>query len=165
MRLFRGYLQNKFLSLVENNVKVKFLGDPSPLARELVLQMRNLERVTEANNGLHLNIALNYGGRDEILRATRNIADAVSKNELNLSEITTEKFESYLDTKGQNSPDFIIRTAGEQRISNFMLWQSAYSEFFFSHLNWPDFNKNHFADILERLSGRSRTYGKNKLVK
>ncbi len=163
LRLFRGYLQNKFLSLVENNVCVKFLGDPKPIARDLVLQMRKLERATKNNDGLNLNVALNYGGRDEIVRATKKIVKSVMSEDLNLSDLDVETFSKFLDTGIQKNPDYIIRTAGEQRISNFLLWQSAYSEFYFSPLTWPEFTPNDLSMALNELQLRQRTFGKNTI--
>ena len=161
MRLFRGYLQNKFLSLVKNNVKVKFIGDPNPIARDIRLQMRKLERATNMNTGLNLNVALNYGGRDEIIRTCKKVVQKVQKQEINLLDIDEKVFESMLDTNGQTNPDVIIRTAGEQRISNFLLWQAAYSEFYYTDLTWPEFTSNDLRLALFELSNRSRTYGKN----
>ena len=165
MKLFRGYLQNKFLSLVKNNVKVKFVGDPTPIARDLRLQMRNLERATRKNTGLNLNVALNYGGKDEIVRACRKIAKKVSQNKLTYQNINEQIFESSLDTSGQKNPDIIIRTAGEQRLSNFLLWQSAYSEFYYTNLTWPEFTTNDLSFALSELSNRSRTFGDVKIKK
>jgi undecaprenyl diphosphate synthase len=163
MRLFRGYLQNKFLSLVENNVKVKFIGDPTPIARDLRLQMRNLERATKNNAGLNLNVALNYGGRDEIVRACRKIAKKIGTNDLNVKDIDENLFEAHLDTAGLQGPDIIIRTAGEQRISNFLLWQAAYSEFYYTDLNWPEFTVGDLRSAINELSSRNRTFGKLKI--
>ena len=160
MRLFRGYLQSKFLLLIENNVKVKFLGDPTPIARDLRLQMRKLERATRHNTGLNLNVALNYGGRNEIVRACRKIVKKTLNHQIDPLSITENVFESYLDTAGQVSPDIIIRTAGEQRISNFLLWQAAYSEFYFTNLTWPEFTSSEFRLAVETLSGRNRTFGR-----
>ena len=165
MRLFRGYLQNKFLSLVSNNVKVTFIGDPTPIARDLRLQMRRLERETRNNTGLNLNIALNYGGRDEIIRTSKKIAKKILQKELTLADINEETFESFLDTSGQKGPDIIIRTAGEQRISNFLLWQAAYSEFYYTDLTWPEFTTNDLSLALTTLSKRNRTFGNVKIKK
>ena len=163
MRLFRGYLQNKFVELVEKNVRVIFLGDPTPVAKDIVVQMRRLEKATKQNNGLTLNIALNYGGRDEIIRAAKKFGRDVKLGNCNVDNLTVEKFETYLDTKGQKSPDIIIRTAGEQRLSNFLLWQAAYSELYFTKLTWPEFSAKHLEEVLKNFSGRSRTFGKEKL--
>lgn len=164
MRLFRGYLQNKFLSLVENNVRVTFIGDPKPIARDLRLQMRKLERATKKNDGLNLNIALNYGGRNEIVRTCRKITKKVIDNKLNISQIDEKLFTSFLDTKDQTDPDVIIRTAGEQRISNFLLWQAAYSEFYYTSLSWPEFTPDHLRLALFELANRNRTFGKTKVL-
>ena len=165
MRLFRGYLQNKFLSLVKNNVKVIFIGDPTPIARDLRLQMRQLERATKHNSGLKLNVALNYGGRDEIVRACKKIARKAVNSELDISKIDEDFFESFLDTAGLKGPDIIIRTAGEQRISNFLLWQAAYSEFYYTSLTWPDFTGNDLSLVIDELSNRNRTFGRIKIKK
>jgi undecaprenyl diphosphate synthase len=165
MKLFRGYLQNKFLSLIENNVKVKFIGDPTPIARDLRLQMRNLERATRHNTGLNLNVALNYGGRDEIVRTCIKIVNTVVNNKMNISDLNEGNFESFLDTAGQTNPDIIIRTAGEQRISNFLLWQAAYSEFYYTDLTWPEFTANDLRSAINELSTRSRTFGDIKIKK
>lgn len=163
MRLFRGYLQNKFLSLVENNVKVVFLGDPQPIARDLRLQMHKLEKATKHNTGLKLNVALNYGGRDEIVRACKKILKKTLAGELQADDVNEATFQSFLDTNGQSGPDIIIRTAGEQRLSNFLLWQSAYSEFYFTDLKWPEFTPNDMKIVLDELSNRERTFGRNKV--
>lgn len=163
MRLFRGYLQNKFVSLVESNVKVKFVGDPKPIARDLRFQMKSLERATAKNNGLNLNIALNYGGRDEIIRACKKIVDQVVRKKISINSIDQTLFESHLDTAGQKDPDLIIRTAGEKRISNFLLWQVAYSEFYYTDLTWPEFTPADLKLAISELTNRDRTYGKDKV--
>lgn len=165
MRLFRGYLQSKFLSLVKNNVRVKFIGDPTPIARDLRLQMKKLERATTKNNGLNLNIALNYGGRDEIVRACQKLMKKAVAQEVFAHNLTEDIFESFLDTGGQKSPDIIIRTAGEQRISNFLLWQAAYSEFYYTDLTWPEFTTSDLSMVVHQLSNRNRTFGNFKAKK
>ena len=116
MKLFRGYLQNKFVELVENNVKVVFLGDTNPISKDIVYQMNNLQKATQNNNGLILNIAINYSGRDEILRAIKKIAVNTKNGKIEPNEIDKKLFENYLDTTKQKDPDLIIRTAGNQRI-------------------------------------------------
>ena len=121
--------------------------------------MKCLEKATESNNGLVLNIAINYSGRNEIVRATKKIAFEILKGNISLEKIDTKYFESYLDTKNQSDPDLIIRTAGNQRISNFLLWQVAYSELYFTEINWPDFTVNKLKDILKECEGRTRTFG------
>ena len=160
MRIFRGYLQTKFVSLVDNNVCVKFLGDPSPITSDIVLQMRKLEKATSGNNGLYLNIAVNYGGRDEILRATKRVVRAVKAGTLDIKMMDENTFASFLDTSGQSDPDLIIRTAGELRLSNFLTWQSAYSEFYFTDLAWPDFYPKDLSKAIAEFSKRTRKFGK-----
>ena len=139
MRLFRGYLQTKYLEIINNNIKVKFLGDTNPLPKDILKQMKNLELLTKKNDGFFLNIAINYGGRDEIVRSIRKLAKDLLSNDLKKDQINESLFNNYLDTTGQSDPDFIIRTAGEKRLSNFLLWQTTYSELLFSEKLWPDF--------------------------
>ena len=164
MKLFRGYMQSKFLQLVQNNVKVIFLGDPSPIQSDIVDQMQNLEEATKKNDGLTLNIALNYGGQDEIVRAAKKFGLETAKGTQNPADLTVAGFEKYLDTANQSHPDLIIRTAGQQRLSNFLLWQVAYSEFYFTKTNWPDFSIKELVQILSEFSERERTFGGNNTV-
>jgi len=159
MRLFRGYLQSKFLEIVDNNIKVRFLGDTNPLPNDILLQMKKLEFETRKNNGFFLNIALNYGGRDEIIRSTKKIAKKVLSKEIKIEEIDQDLFSSYLDTRGQNDPDLIIRTAGEKRLSNFLLWQSTYSELYFSDKMWPEFSVDCLKDSINSYNIRIRKFG------
>ena len=159
MRIFRGYLQTKFLSLVENNVCVKFLGDPSPMADDIVFQMRKLEQATSNNNSLYLNIAVNYGGRDEIVRAVKRVVKAEKAGTFDINTMDEEGFAAFLDTGGQSDPDLIIRTAGELRLSNFLTWQSSYSEFYFTELTWPEFYPEDLAKALTEFSKRNRKFG------
>ena len=159
MRLFRGYLQSKFLEIVDNNIKVRFLGDTNPLPNDILLQMKKLEFETRKNNGFFLNIALNYGGRDEIIRSTKKIAKKVLSKEIKIEEIDQDLFSSYLDTSGQNDPDLIIRTAGEKRLSNFLLWQSTYSELYFSDKMWPVFSSNCLEEAIFEFKNRKRKFG------
>ena len=163
MRLFRGYLQSKFVELVQKNVKVNFLGDSGPIDSDIVSQMHELTEATKLNDGLILNIAINYGGRDEILRAVKRFAEDSKNGNVTPNELTKEKFENYLDTNNQKDPDLIIRTAGEQRISNFLLWQIAYSELHFTKTKWPDFSAQELENILLEFVNRDRTFGKNKV--
>ena len=159
MRLFRGYLQSKFLEIVDNNIKVRFLGDTNPLPNDILLQMKKLEFETRKNNGFFLNIALNYGGRDEIIRSTKKIAKKVLSKEIKIEEIDQDLFSNYLDTRGQNDPDLIIRTAGEKRLSNFLLWQSTYSELYFSDKMWPEFSVDCLKDSINSYNIRIRKFG------
>ncbi len=159
MKLFRGYLQNNLLELDEKNVRVRFFGDPTPLAADIRKQMDFLTDLTKDNTLLNLNVAINYGGRDELVRAMRTIARQVSAGEIRIGDITEDTISGVLDTKGQSDPDLIIRTAGELRLSNFMTWQSAYSEFAFIKESWPDFTPEVFEATLVNYRSRIRQFG------
>jgi undecaprenyl diphosphate synthase len=159
MKLFRGYLANNLVELHENNVRVRFLGDPSPLSAEILVLMERLVTLTKNNTGLQLNVAINYGGRDEIVRATRAIAADILAGKIAVDDITEAQFPAYLDTRGQSEPDLIIRTAGELRLSNFMTWQSAYSEFAFLKESWPEFSPEVFETVLKNYHARTRQFG------
>jgi undecaprenyl diphosphate synthase len=162
MRIFRGYLQSKFVSLVDNNVRVRFIGDHTPIAEDITLQMKNLECATQKNDGLLLNIAMNYGGRDEIVRAIKKVLRAQKSKELTEEELTENMFASFLDTAEIPDPDLIIRTAGELRLSNFLSWQSSYSELYFTDLAWPDFSKKDFVVAINSFALRQRKFGKTR---
>lgn len=159
MRIFRWYLRNKQTELQENGVCIRFIGDPTPLAADIRERMVALTELTKDNTELYLNIAINYGGRDELVRATRKIAAKVRDGVLALDDITEDVLADHLDTAGLTDPDLIIRTAGELRLSNFMTWQSAYSEFVFLDLPWPDFTKPVFQETLETYNNRTRQFG------
>ena len=160
MRLFRGYLQTKYLDIINNNIKVTFLGDTNPLPSDILSQMKKLENESRGNNKFSLNIALNYGGRDEIIRSTKNMAEDLLAKKIAITDINEELFNNYLDTKGQNDPDLIIRTAGEKRLSNFLLWQSTYSELYFSDKMWPEFSVDCLKEALDSYNLRTRKFGK-----
>ena len=159
MKLFRGYMQNHFVELNEKNVRVRFLGDPTPLAADIRKQMEFLTDLTKDNTLITLNIAINYGGRDELVRATRKIATLVKEGTLDVDDITEDTISAHLDTLPGNDPDLIIRTAGELRLSNFMTWQSAYSEFAFVEKSWPEFTPKLFAEVLADYRNRTRQFG------
>lgn len=159
MKLFRGYLQNNFVELNEKNVRVRFLGDPTPLAEDIRNQMEFLTDLTKDNTLITLNVAINYGGRDELLRATRDIAAKVAAGELQADDISEDTISAHLDTEFGNDPDLIIRTAGELRLSNFMTWQSAYSELAFVEKSWPEFTPEVFAEVLTDFRSRTRQFG------
>ncbi len=159
MKLFRGYLQNHLLELDEKNVCVRFLGDPTPLAADIRKQMDFLADLTRDNTLLRLNIAINYGGRDELVRAVQNISSRVAEGTLRVGDIDETLVSRTLDTAGLSDPDLIIRTAGELRLSNFLTWQSAYSEFAFLKESWPDFTPEVYAATLENYRGRVRQFG------
>ncbi len=160
MRLFRGYLQTKYLDIINNNIKVTFLGDTNPLPSDILSQMKKLENESRENNKFSLNIALNYGGRDEIIRSTKSMAEDLLAKKIGIADINEELFNNYLDTKGQNDPDLIIRTAGEKRLSNFLLWQSTYSELYFSDKMWPEFSVDCLKEALDSYYLRTRKFGK-----
>ena len=160
MRLFRGYLQTKYLDIINNNIKVTFLGDTNPLPSDILSQMKKLENESRENNKFSLNIALNYGGRDEIIRSTKSMAEDLLAKKIGIADINEELFNNYLDTKGQNDPDLIIRTAGEKRLSNFLLWQSTYSELYFSDKMWPEFSVDCLKEALDSYNLRTRKFGK-----
>ncbi|MEE9453665.1 MAG: isoprenyl transferase [Paracoccaceae bacterium] len=159
MKLFRGYLQNNLVELHEKNVCVRFLGNPTPLAADIRKQMDSLTDLTADNTGLNLNIAINYGGRDELVRAVRTIATKVQAKTLDIDAICEETISDHLDTRDQADPDLIIRTAGEMRLSNFMTWQSAYSEFTFLEESWPEFTPEVLAHTVQNFQGRTRQFG------
>ncbi|WP_424932129.1 polyprenyl diphosphate synthase [Amaricoccus macauensis] len=159
MRLFRRYIRKEGARLVDEGVRVRFIGGRERLEPDLQAQMSGLEAQTRMNSRFHLTIAINYGGRDEILRATRRMADAVRRGEISSEDITADTVEAYLDTAGLPDPDLIIRTSGEYRVSGFLPWQSAYSEFAFVDTRWPDFTVERFAQQIRGFGRRERRFG------
>ena len=159
MSLLKKFMKYESKKLFINGVKVRFIGDRSRLDKSLIVSMNNLEASTNENDNLHLTIALNYGGRDEILRATKKISEKVRSGELELDDISIELFSNNLDTFDLPDPDLVIRTSGEKRTSNFLPWQCAYSEYVFEESNWPDFNKKIYEEILKEFKSRERRYG------
>ena len=159
MKLLRRYLKDCIKRSTKNNMCVRVLGDVSRLEPDMQESIRELEEVTKNNTGLHFQVALNYGSRDEMLRGMRIIAEKVEKGECKPEEITEEMFSESLDTKGIPDPDLLIRTSGEERLSNFLLWQLAYTEFYFTDVLWPDFDKNELKKAIDYYNGRDRRYG------
>ena len=159
MKLFHYYLKKKLTMLYQENVKVVIIGDITPFPKFIKNYIINLEELTKNNDGMSLNLAMNYGGRSEIVRATKGIVKAVSEGTISAEDLDEQLFSQYLYTKGQKDPDLIIRTAGEKRLSNFLLWQSAYSELYFVDKNWPDFNQTDLIDALDHYKSRKRKYG------
>jgi len=153
--LLKQYVDADLDRLHENNVRIRILGARTGLPKDVLKIVEHVETKTRANDGFFLNIAFNYGGRDEIMRA---ISKASAAGE-DMSAITEETLERYLDTAGIPSPDLIIRTSGEHRTSNFLLWQSAYSEFVFSEVLWPDFEREHLMDAIHDFQSRDRRFG------
>jgi len=159
MGLFKKFMKSEAKKLLVNGVKVRFIGDRSRLDKSLIILMDELEILTTENDNLHLTIALNYGGRDEIVRATKKISEKVKLGTLNINDITVEMFSNSLDTFDLPDPDLVIRTSGEVRTSNFLPWQCAYSEYVFEKTNWPDFNNDIYEEILIEFKNRERRFG------
>jgi len=159
MGLFKKFMKSEAKKLLINGVKVRFIGDRSLLDKSLIKLMDELELLTITNNNLHLTIALNYGGRDEIVRATKKISEKIKLGVLNINDITVDMFSNNLDTFDLPDPDLVIRTSGEVRTSNFLPWQCAYSEYVFEKTNWPDFNNDIYEEILIEFKNRERRFG------
>lgn len=162
MDLLRSYLKNYIDRAKKDNVKVDIIGDISRLDLDIQQQIIELENLTKNKTGMSLHIALNYGGRDEILRAVKKIADEVQIGTMKSDEITEDIIEHYLDTQFIPDPELLIRTSGEQRISNFLLWQLAYSEFSFTDKLWPDFTEEDFKLAILEYQNRERRFGGRK---
>lgn len=159
MNLFRRYIAKEARALNRYGVCVRFIGDRVRLDPKLVEMMDDLEALTAGNTTVHLTIALNYGGRDEVARATKRLAEDVAEGKLRPEDIDEETLPRYLDTCVLPDPDLVIRTSGEARISNFLLWQSAYSEYEFVETLWPDFTAEEFTRLCEAYGSRERRYG------
>lgn len=159
MNLLRSYLKDCVKQATKNKMRVKIIGDISALDEDLQESIRILERESANNDGLRFQIALNYGGRDELLRMIKGICSEAKCGRVEPEEITMEYIEQHLDTAGIPDPDLLIRTSGEQRISNFLLWQSAYSEFYFPDVLWPDFSEDDLIDAIAYYNTRERRYG------
>lgn len=160
MKLLRDYMKNCIKRATKNNMKVRVIGDKTKLADDIQESIRNLEEATKDNTGLKFTIAINYGSRDEIRRGITNIAKKVKAGEIELEDITEDMISDCLDTEGMPDPDLLIRTSGEQRISNYLLWQIAYSEFYFTPVCWPDFDEAELDKAIEAYNTRDRRFGK-----
>ncbi|MEM8582246.1 MAG: polyprenyl diphosphate synthase [Pseudomonadota bacterium] len=159
MGLFRRYITKEMENFIKNGVRVHFIGDRVRLEPKLRELMDEVEVLTKENTALHLTIALNYGGRDEVARATKRLAREVAEGRINPDTVDETTLASFLDTCVLPDPDLVIRTSGEARISNFLLWQSAYAEYEFIDTLWPDFTPEVFAEIVGRYGGRARRFG------
>ena len=159
MKLFRRYIEREAKALLQDGVRVRFIGDRQKLDDKLVSLMDNLELYTSGNDKVHLTIALNYGGRDEVTRAAQRLAFEVEQGRLSPKDVDAETLAKFLDTRFLPDPDLVIRTSGEARISNFLLWQTAYAEYEFVDTLWPDFNAEEFGKILSRYGNRERRFG------
>lgn len=162
MDLLRKYLKDCIERASKNNMRVRVIGDRSALAPDIVEKIAELEEKTTCYDGLNFTIALNYGGRDEIRRAVRDIAAAVQSGTVAPEKIDEELISSYLDTGDIPDPDLLIRTSGELRLSNYLIWQLAYTEFYFTDVLWPDFSKKHLEAAIKYYNGRDRRYGDAK---
>ena len=159
MKLLRDYLVDCIERTTKNNMRVRILGDKTGLSDDIREAIERLEKVSAKNTGLNFSIALNYGSRDEMVRAMRHMAGDVAEGKLKAEEITEQLFSSYLDTADIPDPDLMIRTSGEQRLSNFLLWQLAYTEFYFTDVLWPDFGRDELIAAIEQYNSRERRFG------
>jgi undecaprenyl diphosphate synthase len=159
MGLLRRYLQSELAEMHGRGVRFRMIGDREGLPEDIVLLIDEAERTTEDNRGLTLVLAINYGGRQDIARAARNIAESVHRGLLRPEAVDDEMVSAYLWTAGLRDPDLLIRTSGEQRVSNFLLWQMAYSEFVFTDKLWPDFTKQDLIDAVGEFTRRDRRFG------
>ena len=159
MKLLRNYMKTCLKTAAKNDMKVRVIGDKTRLDDDIRSRIAELEEATKNNGGLNFQIALNYGSRDEIVRAVQRIAADVRVGKMEPEDITSEVISSYLDTHDIPDPDLLIRTSGEERLSNFLLWQLAYSEFYFTDVLWPDFTKEDLVKAIEQYNARDRRDG------
>ena len=159
MTLLRNYMKTCLNTAKKNRMKVRVIGDKTGLDPDIQTRIRELEEASKDNDGLNFTIAINYGSRDEIARAVRHISEDVAAGKLDPTSVTEETISNYLDTAGIPDPDLLIRTSGELRLSNFFMWQLAYTEFYFTNTPWPDFTKEELAEAIEKYNSRDRRYG------
>ena len=161
MQLLREYLDKEFKEIMDNNVRIIFIGEREMLDKDIQTKMSDIEKKSAKNDALTLCVALSYGSRQEIIAAVKKLAKDVKDGKIKADDISADVFSSYLYTAEIPDPDILIRTSGEQRISNYLLWQLAYTEFFFTDTLWPDFGKEELLGIIEKFNSRERRYGKN----
>ncbi len=159
MNLLRNYMKTCLKTAEKNRMRVRVLGDKTALDDDIRTRIAELEEATKNNDGLNFQIALNYGSRDEMIRAMKRMCEDVKSGTVDMEQINESVFESYLDTHDIPDPDLMIRTSGEQRLSNYLLWQLAYSEFYFTDVLWPDFTKEDLVKAIEYYNGRDRRFG------
>ena len=159
MKLLRSYMKTCLKTAAKNDMKIRVIGDKSRLDQDIRDRIDELEKATVNNGGLNFQIAINYGSRDEIVRAVRRLAQDCVDGKQTASEINEEILESYLDTHDIPDPDLMIRTSGELRLSNYLLWQLAYTEFYFTDVPWPDFSKEELEKAIRQYNARDRRYG------
>ena len=157
--IFRGYLKKCKKIAKKNNMRIRIIGDPAAFPEDLQQGIRELEEYTSQFDGIFFQIALNYGGRDELTRAMRRMGHEIKEGRLDPMKITEETISDFLDTAGIPDPDLMIRTSGEQRLSNFLTWQLAYTEFYFTDVAWPDFRKPELLEAIEKYNKRDRRFG------
>ena len=160
MKLLRNYMKTCLKTAEKNRMKVRVIGDLTGLDEDIRTRILELEEASKNNDGLNFQIAINYGSRDEIVRAVRTLAKDCKEGKIEAEKITEEVLESYLDTHGIPDPDLLIRTSGELRLSNYLLWQLAYTEFYFTDVLWPDFTKEELRKAIEQYNRRDRRFGK-----
>ena len=159
MKLLRNYMKTCLKTAEKNRMRVRVIGDKTGLDEDIRTRIKELEEASKNNDGLNFQIAINYGSRDEMVRAIRKLAKDCIDGKVNPEEIEEQTFEQYLDTKGIPDPDLMIRTSGELRLSNYLLWQLAYTEFYFTDVPWPDFSKEELEKAIEQYNHRDRRYG------
>lgn len=159
MKLLRNYMKTCLKTAEKNDIKIRVIGDIEPLDEDIKSRIRELEEASKDNGGLNFTIALNYGSRDEMTRAARSLAKDCADGKVNPEEIDEALFASYLDTREIPDPDLLIRTSGEQRLSNYLLWQLAYTEFYFTEVPWPDFTKQELEKAIAQYNQRDRRFG------
>ena len=159
MKLLRNYMKTCLKTAAKNRMCVRVIGDKTGLDDDIRKRIAELEEATKDNDGLHFTIAINYGGRDEIRRCMKSLGEKIAAGELQPADITEQIISDNLDTCGLPEPDLLIRTCNEQRISNFLLWQLAYTEFYFTSVAWPDFSKEELIKAVEAYNKRDRRYG------
>lgn len=159
MSLLRWFIRKERKRIIENNVQFRVIGDRQKLSSDIINLIFKLEKDTQGNNGMHLCVALSYGAHGEILRATKRLYAKIQANEIYLNDIDEHAFEACLDTHALPPLDMFIRTSGEYRVSNFLLWQLAYAEMFFTPTLWPDFSSTQFVSLLKDFAARERRFG------
>lgn len=159
MKLFRNYLKKCIKIAEKNKMRVRVIGDITAFDKDIQERIAYLEEFSKKYDDLHFQIALNYGSRDEIARGMRRLAQDAAEGKIKPEDVDEEMVESYLDTAGIPDPDLMIRTSGELRLSNFLLWQLAYTEFYFTDVAWPDFNREELIRAIEKYNARDRRYG------
>ncbi len=159
MKLLRNYMKNCIKTAEKNHMRVRVIGDTSKLDTDIQESIRRLEDFSKDQDGLNFQIAINYGSRDEMLRGMKKMLVDYKEDRFTLEELDEQRFESYLDTKDIPAPDLLIRTSGEQRISNYLLWQLAYSELYFTDVAWPDFTKKELEKAIQDYNKRDRRFG------